>query len=370
MTAAVPHVNAVDRARTLLENVRRTPMVRGGRLLEPRRLLKAHIESAMTDHGVPERLAARLAFQLVLKCPSRQLGDGPVWNEIGRQVRGDVDRLRARLGLTDRLLTVGVPKLATDDIERLFQEMRAVDVRYGRTLAEAALDGAEPWVMARRYGKAFTDAVRRLSSKNPRIARTLAAAAFRSRHPLENALEYLNRFDTLVQEFEGNVGFARTVAKAAFIAPDPVRAARRFVRDYHAIVRKLTAQELEASIARSLAGIAALCGDPLKTASTLVEKFRDVENLVKGTHPQVARSVALAACRATDPLARARDYIANYDRILETFERVDPRRARKVANQAFRTHDPMAWATRFHRQIVSSSGGKVDASSNSTLPAS
>jgi len=375
MTAAVPHVNAVDRARTLLENVRQTPMVRGGRLLEPRRLLKRHIESAMIDQGVPERLAARIAFQLVLKCPSRQLGDGSVSNEIGRQVRGEVDQLRARLGFTDRLLAVGVPKLSADDIERLFEEMRGVDARYGRTLAEAALDGAEPWVMARRYGKAFTEAARRLSSENPRIARTLAAAAFRSRHPLANALEYLSRFDTLVQEFEGNVGFARTVAKAAFIAPDPVRAARRFVRDYQSVVRELTAQGMEPSIARSVAGIAALCRDPLKTASTLVQKFRDVENLVKRTHPHVARSVALAACRATDPLATARDYVANYDRILETFERVDPHRARKVANQAFRTHDPMAWATRFYRQIasageVSSSSDDVNASSNAILPAS
>lgn len=352
MTATAPNVTAVDRARTLLENMRRTPMVRGGRLLEPRRLLKAHIENAMIDHGVPERLAERIALQLVLKCRSAQLGDGPVWDALAEQVSAEVGQLRERLGLTDRLLTVGVPKLSADDIERLFAEMRRADARYGRTLAEAALDGAEPWVMARRYGKAFTEAVRRLSSKNPRIARTLAAAAFRSRHPLANALEYLSRFETLVQDFEGDVGFARTVAKAAFIAPDPVRAARQFVRDYRAVVKELTAQGMEPSIARSLAGIASLCGDPLKTAGALVQKFRDVENLVKRTHPQIARSVALAACRATDPIATARDYIANYDRILETFDRVDPRRARKVANQAFRTHDPMTWATRFHRQIA------------------
>ncbi|HVL69370.1 MAG TPA: hypothetical protein VM364_19085 [Vicinamibacterales bacterium] len=355
MRATVPSISAADRARTLLENMRRTPMVRGGRLLEPRRLLKAHIESAMIDHDVPERLAERIALQLVLKCPSTQLGDGPVWDALAKQVRAEVDQLRERLGLTDRLLTVGVPKLSADDIERLFEEMRRVDARYGRTLAEAALDGAEPWAMARRYGKAFTEAVRRLSGKNPRIARTLAAAGFRSRHPLANALEYLSRFDTLVQEFEGDVGFARTVAKAAFIAPDPVRAARQFVRDYQTVVRELTAQGMEPSIARSLAGIAALCGDPLKTASTLVQKFRDVEKIVKRTHPHVARSVALAACRATDPIATARDYVTNYDRILETFEQVDPRRARKVANQAFRTHDPMAWATRFHRQLARAS---------------
>lgn len=79
-TGAVPQISAVDRARTLVENVRRTPMLRGGRVPESRRVLKAHIESAMIDQGVPERLAARIAFQLVLKCPSRQLGDGPVWD--------------------------------------------------------------------------------------------------------------------------------------------------------------------------------------------------------------------------------------------------------------------------------------------------
>lgn len=228
--------------------------------------------------------------------------------------------------------------------------MRSIDARYDRTLAEAALDGAEPRAMARRYGKAFTGAVVRLSSKNPRIASTLAAAAFRSRHPLANALEYLSRFDTLVEEFEGNVSFARTIAKAAFIAPDPVRAARKFIRDHRTVVRELTIQGMEPSIA--------LVGwnrcplrKPLKTARTLVQKFRDVEDLVKQTHPQIARSVALAACRATDPIATARAYAANYDRIVETVERVDPRRARRVANQAFRTHDPMAWATRFHRHL-------------------
>ena len=350
VTAAV---SAVERARTLLENVRRTPMLRGGRLVEQRRMLKAHIESAMTDHAVPERLAARMAFQLVLKCPPNQLGDGAVWDAIGTQVHHEVDLLRQRLGLTDRILTVGMPKLSAADIERLFDEMRRVDARYGRTLAEAALDGAEPWGMARRYGKAFTDAVRRLSSKNPRIARTLAAAAFRSRRPLANALEYLNRFESLVQEFEGDVGFARTVAKAAFIAPDPVRAARKFIRDHRTVVRELTIQGMEPSIAHSLAGIAALGGKPLKTACALVQKFRNVEDLVKQTHPQIARSVALAACRATDPIATAGHYTANYDRIVETFQRLDPRRARRVANQAFRTHDPIGWAMRFHRQIAS-----------------
>jgi len=292
-------------------------MRRGGRLTERRRLLKTHIESTMADHGVPGPLAARIAFQLVLKCSPSQLGDQRVWLALGSLVRQDVERLQQGLRLTDRLIRVGVPKLSPDDMERLFEEMQRVDVKYGRTLAEAALDGADPREMARRYARAFTASVSRLAAKNPRIARTLAGAAFRSRHPLPHALEYLSRFDALVHEFQGNVAFARTVAKAAFLAPDPVRAARQFIHDYHAVVRQLTTQGLEPTIARTLASIASLGAEPLTTACALVEKFRQIEDVVKTSHPHVARSIALAACRATDPIDTARVYVANYDRIVK-----------------------------------------------------
>ena len=350
------HAPAVARAQTLLENVRRTPMRTGGRLAERRRLLKAHIESAIEARGVPDRLAARIAFQLVLKCSPSQLGDERVWSALGSLVRQDVERLQQGLRLTDRLIRVGLPKLSAVDMERLFNEMQRVDAKYGRTLAEAALDGADPREMARRYARAFTESVSRLVAKNPRIARTLAGAAFRSRHPLPNALEYLSRFEALVHEFQGDVAFARTVAKAAFIAPDPVRAARQFVHDYHAVVRQLTTQGLEPTIARTFAGIASLGAEPLKTARTLVEKFRDVEDVVKRSHPHVARSVALAACRATDPMDTARLYVANYDRIVNVIGKIDPQRARRVANQAFRSDNPIAWARRFHREVVSANG--------------
>jgi hypothetical protein len=87
-----------------------------------------------------------------------------------------------------------------------------------------------------------------------------------------------------------------------------------------------------------------------------VHKFRDVERLVKRTHPHVARSIALAACRATDPIGTARAYVANYDHIVEVIGTVDPQRARCVATQACRTHDPIRWATRFHRQLTASEG--------------
>jgi hypothetical protein len=310
----------------------------------------------MAARGVPDRLAARIAFQLVLKCSPSQLGDGRVWSALGSLVRQDVERLQQGLGLTDRLIRVGLPKLSAVDMEHLFNEMQRVDAKYGRTLAEAALDGADPREMARRYARAFTESVSRLFAKNPRIARTLAGVAFRSRHPLPNALEYLSRFEALVHEFQGDVAFARTVARVAFIAPDPVRAAHQFVHDYHAVVRQLTTRGLEPTIARTLAGIASLGAEPLKTARTLVEKFREVEALVKTSHPHVARSVALAACRATDPVATARLYVANYDQIVTVIGKIDPQRARRVANQAFRSDNPIAWARRFHREVTSANG--------------
>ena len=48
---------------------------------------------AMEARGVPDRLAARIAFQLVLKRAPSQLGDARVWSAIGSLVRQDVERL-------------------------------------------------------------------------------------------------------------------------------------------------------------------------------------------------------------------------------------------------------------------------------------
>ena len=78
-------------------------------MLERRRLLKAHIEAAIIDQGVPERLAARIAFQLVFKCSPPQLGDGPVWEALGTQLREEVVEamgLAGRIKLDGRTLLV------------------------------------------------------------------------------------------------------------------------------------------------------------------------------------------------------------------------------------------------------------------------
>lgn len=346
---------ALMKARTLLENLRRTPMNRGGRMGEPKRLLCRHIEEALIEHSVPERLAARMAFQFILKFNARDLGDQRVWSALGWLIHDEVRQLQEGLRLVDRLIRVALPKLSVPDIERLFQDMCQVDAPAGRSLAQAALTAADPVGTGRRYAAAFTRAVDRLKARDPRIARTLAAAVFSSRHPVDNALAYLERFHALVDEFQGDYTFARTVAREAFRASDPVRAAKQFVRDYRAIVKELGSDNLEPTIARSLAGIAALGAEPLQTARKLVDHFMQVEHWVKQSHPTIARSVALSACRASDPLAAARVYVENYDRIVAVIGAREPGRARRIAAQAFRTHDPLTWARRLREQMNAAS---------------
>ena len=126
--------------------------------------------------------------------------------------------------------------------------------------------------------------------------------------------------------------------------------ARQFVRDYQAVVRQLTTQGLEPTIARTLAGIASLGAEPLKMACTLVEKFRQVEEMVKRSHPQVGRSRGVGRMSRHGPDRHYATCIANCDRIVTVIGRIDPHRARRVANQAFRSDEPIKWAKRCHRQ--------------------
>src|SRR5467141_2888567 len=58
--------SATAKAATLLENLRRTPMTRG-HLREGTRIVQANIARTIEHRGVPERLAVRIASQLVLK---------------------------------------------------------------------------------------------------------------------------------------------------------------------------------------------------------------------------------------------------------------------------------------------------------------
>lgn len=346
-----PESTATAKARALLEDLRRTPMTRGNRLDDRRRSLRAHVERTIEDRGVPQRLAARIALQLVIKFDVAELEDPATWRAIGELLRREIDRLETHVGLVERQIIVALPKLSAKQVEDLLEEFRANDPTIARTILNTALDAAEPLTAGRRYLAQFHDVVQQFKSVNPGIARTMANATFMARVPRRKAMDHFKRFVDLMVAFQDDVDFVRTVARSAFRAPDPIKAARSFIADYDAIVVALASKGVECHIARSLAGIAALSADPMPTAYSLLQKFETVLRLVKETHPGVARSIALSACRATEPLSAARLYMNNYDTIVRVISQTDPRRAPAVASQAFRSDNPLRWAKRYLAEL-------------------
>jgi hypothetical protein len=342
---------ATVRARVLLENLRRSPMTRGNSRLECKRILREAIAWAIQCEAVPERLGARIALQLVMKFEPRDLGGLSTWRAIGQLLREEIDRLQNHLGLVERQMVVALPKLSARQIEGFFAELKASDASIARTILNAALDAADPLTTGRRYLAEFQAVVKQFQRLDAGIARTFANATFMAHAPRAKAMAHFERFADLMMRFRGDVNFVRTVARAAFRAPDPIKAAESFVADYDAIVAQLTAEGVEPSIARSLAGIASVGAEPRASARKLLENFEAVLRLAKKTHPGVARSIALSACRSRHPVDSARVYMKNYDRIVKAVSRTDARRAHRVAAQAFRTNKPMRWANRYLAEI-------------------
>ena len=336
----------------LLENLRRSPMTRGNKLTEPRRILREAITSAIQREVVPERLAARISRQLVIKFEPRDLGGVSTWRGIGQLLREEIDRLQNNLHLVERQLVVALPKLSAKQIEDFFAELKASDASIARTILNAALDAADPFTTGRRYLAEFHAVVKQLQRVDHGIARTFANATFMAHAPRAKAMAHFERFAKLMMRFRNDVAFVRTVARAAFRAPDPIKAAEGFIANYDAVVTELTShQGAEPTVARSLASIASVGAEPLATARKLLENFESVLRLAKRTHPSVARSVALSACRAADPLMTARLYMQNYDAIVKSVSRTDARRAHRVAAQAFRSNNPMRWAKRYLAEL-------------------
>jgi hypothetical protein len=339
------------KAAALLENVRRTPLAHG-RLRDAKAALRWNIARTIEDGGgVPQRLADRIAFQLVFKFGPAAVGDVRTWRALGVLLRRDVDRLKNHVGLVERQIVVALPKLSAHQIEDLLEELRAADPTIARTILNSALDAAEPVPTARRYLAEFHAVVRELKDIDAGIARTFANATFMAHAPREKAMAHFKRFAELMTRLRNDVEFVRTVARAACRATDPMKAAEVFVAKHDAVVAELTSTGVEPSIARSLAAIASLSADPLPTARKLLQNFEAVLAFSEDTHPQIARSIALSACRATEPLRAARVYMDNYDMILRVIGETDPRRAPHVASQAFRSDNPLRWAKRYHAQL-------------------
>jgi hypothetical protein len=346
---------AIRHAKTLLDNLRRSPMARGNRLTEPRRILREAVASAIAREGVPDRLAARVSRQLVIKFEQRSLGSASTWRAIGQLLRDEIDGLESTLGLVERQVVVALPKLSAKQIQDFFAELKANDALIARTILNAALDAADPVTMGRRYLGEFHAVVRQLQRLDRSAARTFANGTFMAHAPRTKAMAHFDRFARLMMRFRNDVAFVRTVARAACRATDPIKAAERFIADYDAIVTELTSQGTESTVARSLASIASIGAEPLATARKLLEDFESLVRLAKKTHPSIARTVALSACRAADPFTTARLYLRNYDAIVKSVGRTDARRAHKVAAQVFRSNNPRRWAKRYLAELKGAS---------------
>jgi hypothetical protein len=338
-----------EEAITLIENLRRSPLSRG-RIPERKEGLFGPVFRAIEAEGVPTKLAFRVAYQLLRKFELRDLGGVATWRGIGKLLRSEVDRLVSHLGFTERQ-TVVLGKLSALQVEALYQELRAMDRKVARTILNAAIGAADPMAAARACAAEFFRVVVELKSIDVRIARTVASAVVNARDPGRRAQDFVQRFAELLMAFRDDVRIARTVAIKAFRSPDPLKRARRCISDYNTIVADLTAANLEAAIARTLATAAIQRSNPTQAAQDLVRKFKCAFDVAQPTHPNVARSIASRACVSKDPERTALRYMKNYDAAVRLISETDPERAHEVAVQTFQFDHPSRWIRR-HEMLL------------------
>ncbi len=168
---------AAQKARTLLERLRRTAMRRGA-ISERQSQLKAEIAPEIEAQGIPAALAQRIALQLVFKCDVTELADRAVWRAVGQLLKREVARLRTHVGLADRQIVEVLPKLSACQVEDFLEEVRTTDRRIARTILNAAIEAAEPLSTGGRYLAEYRIVVEQLQAIDPRVARTLANATF------------------------------------------------------------------------------------------------------------------------------------------------------------------------------------------------
>lgn len=168
--------------------------------------------------GVPELLAQRVAFQLVIKIGPEELRDAIVWRAVAVVLLDEMAVLTDRVGLAARQITTVLPKLSADQLERFLNELMRADRKIARTVLDAAIDAADPVVTGRRYLAEYRLVARQLRAIEPTIARTLANATFTAGMPLGKAMEHLQKFLTSIAKQKDHPDVARLLARAGFRA--------------------------------------------------------------------------------------------------------------------------------------------------------
>lgn len=348
-----PIANPALKAQTLLENLRETPMRRGD-VAPDKGSLRNKLANVIRLQDVPKRLAERIARQLLHKFNPRDLGDELTWQAMGAQLNQEIERLRTALGLTERQIITILPKLSADQMVDLIRKLQGLDAKVARTIANAAVDAADPVSAAIEFLKQYNTIVDQLQGLDSRVARTIANGAFKAHDPSERGLVYATRFQALLAKFRDDVSFARTVARIACKTANPLESAENFLTAYEMILREHTAIGVELSILQTIALIAASSADPLLVARHLLANFSTVLSQIAKSHPTIARSIALAACRSPNPAEAARLYLQNYDDVVRVISQTDPHLAHEVAGQTFRSDNPLPWAERYLAQLKAS----------------
>jgi hypothetical protein len=210
-------MSTVARANALLQQMRDTPMRRGA-LSKTARQLRADIAGALADGGVPDLLAQRVAFQLVIKIDSGELNDRRAWPAIAAALCAEMAALTERVGLAERQIITVLPKLSAVQIEQFLDELTRADRKIARTVLDAAIDAADPVATGRRYLAEYRLVARQLRAIEPNIARTLANATFTAGMPLGKAMEHLQKFLTSIAKQKDHPDVARLLARAGFRA--------------------------------------------------------------------------------------------------------------------------------------------------------
>lgn len=203
------------RARDLLARLRQTPMRRGA-LSKPARRRHTEISRALASHGVPDELARRIAFQLVLKIDLDELAEADAIAAAAGILCEEIAALTHGLGLAERQIVAVLPKLSPAQIEELLDELTRRDRRIARTVLDAALYAADPIATGRRYLAEYRLVARKLQSVEPTLARTLANATFKAGVPFDKAMERVERFLTLLASQRDNPDIADLLARAGF----------------------------------------------------------------------------------------------------------------------------------------------------------
>jgi hypothetical protein len=209
--------SAEERARSLLDRMRETPMQRGG-MSRRARQTKHDVARAIAAQTVPVLLAQRVASQLALKFSRRELYDEATWRAVGRILRREVKCLQEQVGMSVQRIVAALPKLSAAQVVEFLDELTKTDRRIARTILHAAVNTSDPLAAGRRYLAEYRLVARKLQSIDPTMARTVAAATFSAGAPLSKAMEHLQRFASLLKQYEHDPQMARRLARAAFRA--------------------------------------------------------------------------------------------------------------------------------------------------------